>query len=97
MTATCIQGICGEAPLPFGKPIAAQKSGDCTLVVCDGSGAIVQIADPFDPEDDGSECTSDFCAGMSVEHTNVPAGVECTPPGGGTGHCDGGGTCEGGL
>lgn len=60
--ATCESGICVFHDAIEGTPLSAQTPGDCSAIVCDGSGQTKKIAAPLDAEDDSNPCTSDTCA-----------------------------------
>jgi hypothetical protein len=55
----------------------AQASGDCKLVVCDGAGKQISVADPSDLPNDNNACTSDACNGMTPVNTGLPQGTSC--------------------
>jgi hypothetical protein len=57
--ATCTAGVCGVEIHP--GPLASQRAGDCTRVVCTFEGTVEEEYDPSDFYDDGVECTADFC------------------------------------
>jgi len=88
---TCISGICGIGLVD--GPADQQTPGDCTLVICDASGAPTNAPDPSDPTDDGNPCTADQCnASVPGETISTPEPAETPCQGGGT-VCDGAGAC----
>jgi cysteine-rich repeat protein len=89
----CNAGQCVFQNQPDGAPLAAQKQGDCTSIVCDGTGGTRLEPLPSDTEDDGKVCTLDTCDGTTPLHT-AQASVPCYsgPPG-----TMGVGTCTGGV
>jgi hypothetical protein len=92
LTRTCISGLCGTAPVAAGTPLAAQTSGDCQRLECDGTGGITSVADDADlPADDGNTCTNDTCASGVPAHPALAAGTACSQLGGVA--CDGQSTC----
>ncbi|MFT3771238.1 MAG: hypothetical protein QM820_37965 [Minicystis sp.] len=88
---TCNAGTCGIGVMPSGTPVEAQTAGDCQKNVCDGAGAIITVADPTDPQDDGDDCTLDACNGTATMHTSAPLHTACNQNGGH--YCDGNGAC----
>ncbi|HTJ84451.1 MAG TPA: hypothetical protein VL400_22185 [Polyangiaceae bacterium] len=91
-SATCLQNTCGLANDASGTlaPAAAQTSGDCKDLVCDGAGGTTTQADPGDLPIDGDDCTLDLCTGGTPSNPPSPAGTPC----GNGGTCDGAGTCS---
>lgn len=89
----CESGQCIFDDSPEGTPLPDQVEGDCTQLVCDGSGATKLIALASDAPDDGNICTLDECEAMAPKHTVQPL-VPCYtgPPG-----TEGNGICTAGL
>ena len=85
-TRTCTAGTCGVALVASGTAVATQTQGDCQLSVCNGSGAIVTVADntdvPADPACNTAKLgvcaagTSQCTAGTVTCQQNVTAGPE---------------------
>jgi hypothetical protein len=92
-SATCVGHACGLANTDSGTPApaGAQTAGDCTVVLCDGSGGTTTAADPNDPLVDGNPCTLDACDGTTPTNDPLPAGTPC-----GSGlECNAAGACIG--
>jgi hypothetical protein len=91
----CVAGQCVADPTPVGFVVnaALQQNGDCNVRVCDGAGAMMDIADDDDVLDDGLDCTSEYCSGGSLFTGNVAATTPC----GTQGQCNGMGQCVGCL
>jgi hypothetical protein len=90
--ATCVANACGLAPKTAGTPAkaGAQTSGDCQIVLCDGSGQpSPSSADNGDIPVDSNACTNDVCTAGTPSH---PPAMQGTPCGGG-GQCNGSGAC----
>jgi hypothetical protein len=72
---------CGTAFTPANTPTTTtppQTPGDCQVVVCDGAGGVVTIADNNDATDDGNACTQDVCAGPNnTQHNPLTPGTAC--------------------
>jgi len=81
--------ICAVNNIAVGTPVGTQVTGDCSVVQCDGNGAIVTVASSTDVVDDGNPCTDDVCQGQTPAHPSKAAGVTC----GGSSVCDGQGNC----
>ncbi len=90
-TRACNAGTCGYTYVPTGTMVQVQSAGDCKKNVCNGSGAVTQIADDSDVQQDGNACTSDACSKGTVVHTPVAQGTDCGAPK----TCDAGGNCAG--
>ncbi|MBI5547610.1 MAG: hypothetical protein HY901_27315, partial [Deltaproteobacteria bacterium] len=91
-TRTCIEGRCGVVNMPDHTLLAAQVSGDCKALVCDGHGAIASVAEGSDLPDDANPCTEESCESSNPVSTPTAAGVACL--GSATGRvCDGSGSC----
>jgi plastocyanin len=88
---TCTEGTCGFADTPLGTTIGAQTKGDCRSAVCDGAGAVIDVADELDTPDDGDDCTQDLCQGGVPSHAPEPARTPCAGTSGL--FCDGAGAC----
>jgi hypothetical protein len=91
---TCVANECGVINTMVGTllPMAAQTSGDCVILACDGNGAAHPNVDDGDvPGDDGVACTFDSCnLGVAV-HPARPLNDACNQSGGS--FCDGAGSC----
>ena len=87
----CLGGECGTTFTPNGTPTGEQRAGDCNEVVCDGSGASLDVDDDLDVPNDGNDCTIDACTDGVA--SNEPSPVD-TPCGDGLA-CDGAGACVG--
>jgi len=90
--ATCVSNTCGIAPKPAGTPAkaGAQTSGDCEIVLCDGSGQFnAPSSDNGDLPLDGNPCTTDVCTGGTPSNPPAMQGAPC----GGGGQCNGSGAC----
>ncbi len=85
----CNGGVSSHPPVAAGTPVGTQTAGDCSVVQCDGNGAVATVAAPTDVVDDGNSCTDDVCQGQTPAHPPKSAGVSC----GGTSVCDGQGSC----
>jgi hypothetical protein len=72
---------------------AAQKPGDCKIVVCNGFGGTKTVNDDLDTPDDDNGCTVDGCLNGSEVHTNVAVGTSC----GINSECDIMGKCVGSM
>src|SRR5439155_1136187 len=91
-TRTCSATfVCGFNFQPTGTPLAAQTAGDCKTAQCDGTGSIVQVAEPTDLPVDTLECTADVCTGSTPSNPPLDAGTVCTSNGGSV--CDGIASC----
>lgn len=90
---TCDAGVCGTSPLPEGTPVAEQIFGDCRIAVCDGAGAVTEVADAADLFGGSSACTQRACVGGELQVTHQPLGSPCAEGGGSI--CDGAGSCVG--
>ncbi len=75
----CVGGHCSGIYSPAGTPVAAQTSGDCQTVVCDGLGKTKTIADDSDLPDDGDVCTKDECSGGKPVFTPLPIPDDSNP------------------
>src|SRR5439155_247091 len=81
-TRTCVSGTCGVNNAAAGTPLSAQDAGDCKTAQCDGTGGVVQVAEPTDLPVDGLECTADVCTGSTPSNPPLDAGTVCTSNGG---------------
>lgn len=93
LAPTCdpVTGQCGSEPVPAGTPVAAQNTGDCRKIVCDGAGQTTTQDDDDDVLDDGNDCTVDLCTAGVPSSVPAEPGEPCDD-GGGT-LCDGGRVC----
>jgi hypothetical protein len=66
-TATCNAGSCATAPLEDGAEVDIQTGGDCLEKVCDGAGAIKEIADEEDTPNAGGACVTYMCGPGGLE------------------------------
>lgn len=89
----CVAGYCGILEVPTGTAVAVQAPGDCSLIVCDGTGQTVTVPLDTDLPDDGAECTIDTCTNGAASNPPADSGMACSQ-GGGT-LCDGLGACVG--
>lgn len=80
-TRVCDDHVCGVSYAPLGAALSAQTAGDCQTRVCDGSGAVIAVAEAGDTQDDGNDCTADTCNGTTPAHT-VTVGAACHTGGG---------------
>lgn len=89
----CVNNSCQVNYLGPASPAgpAAQKPGDCKIVVCDGFGGTKTINDDTDTPNDDNGCTVDGCLNGSEVHTNVPVGTNC----GTNSACNAAGQCVG--
>lgn len=87
----CDGGVCGARPSPEGAPVASQIVGDCRTAVCDGAGAVVEVADDSDLLGGGPACMQRACSGGKLQVTHLPARAPCAEGGGAV--CDGAGSC----
>ena len=85
----CLGRKCQTVALRAGEPVIDQTEGDCSVAVCDESGAVVQTDDDDDIPVDGDECTDDVCSSGVPSNPNAPAGTPCS---GGT--CNAMGMCS---
>lgn len=92
-TATCTTGTCGLQPIPNGTaaPSAAQSTGDCKAVLCDGAGGTTLQNDNVDLPVDNNDCTLDVCTAGVPSNPDASAGTSCAM---GAGTCDGSGNCS---
>lgn len=93
---TCWQDVC--TPVSAGRdtvlPAAAQKAGDCKLLVCDGQGKATSLADRTDPPpEDDNPCAEELCQDGEPAFPPVEVGTPC----GKSGVCNGHGKCGGCL
>lgn len=78
----CVESLCAFEDAISGKPLSIQQAGDCSAVVCDGSGNAIQIPAPQDVHDDGNPCTIDTCSGVTpVSLLRSEAPCYSGPPG----------------
>ncbi|WP_437294392.1 hypothetical protein [Sorangium sp. So ce426] len=90
-TARCVDGGCTTEPVASGTPVKDQMAGDCRERVCDGEGAVTEVADDDDVRDDHSQCTVDSCRDGSPINDPVEAGTWCSLADGGL--CNPAGVC----
>jgi len=90
-TRKCSAGECSWDFAPSGTVIAAQTSGDCGLVQCDGAGGTVKTNDGTDVPVDSNECTDDLCTAGTPSNSSSATGTACSQNGGK--FCDGIGAC----
>ncbi|MDC3962257.1 FG-GAP repeat domain-containing protein [Polyangium jinanense] len=75
---TCEAGVCGVSFTPANTPVAMQASGDCSAIVCDGSGDTTTIADDTDlPPDDADPCKVPSCSAGQPAVADAPDGTTC--------------------
>ncbi|MDI3285471.1 VCBS repeat-containing protein [Polyangium sp. 15x6] len=75
---TCEAGVCGVGFTPANTPVAMQASGDCSAIVCDGSGDTTTIADDTDlPPDDADPCKVPACSAGQPAVADAPDGTTC--------------------
>ncbi len=86
--ATCINQVCGTAPLKAGSVAATQIPGDCKRTECDGSGNTTEVNDDTDISDDSNECTDDVCNNGTPENNAKLSGTTCS-----AGLCDASSNC----
>ncbi|MFO0619259.1 MAG: hypothetical protein U0414_42115 [Polyangiaceae bacterium] len=86
----CNAGKCELTFTDQGTAVAAQTAADCKKRVCDGAGAIIAQAEPGDLPDDGNDCTTDTCLGMTPQFTPKTSGATCM-----AGTCNSVGQCIG--
>lgn len=89
-TRVCNAGKCEQSFTTMGTALAAQTNADCKTRVCDGSGAIVDQANPQDLPSDGNDCTDDTCNGTAPLFTAKMSGATCM-----AGTCNSVGQCIG--
>lgn len=92
-TRTCdMNGVCGFSFTPMGTdlPPAAQTTGNCVTLECNGSGVVQPAVTPSDLPIDGNECTLDQCIGGSPMNPATAPGSVCSIGGS---VCDGMGNC----
>ncbi|MEM9691876.1 MAG: hypothetical protein AAGA56_04990 [Myxococcota bacterium] len=71
--------ICNRTLEPNGTILANQTPRDCQRRECNGNGAVVDVFDPTDVDDDGRECTVDQCvSGGVTDHIPRPSGTPCS-------------------
>ncbi|MDC0666602.1 hypothetical protein [Nannocystis radixulma] len=92
LALACDAGACVYEDAPAGTPVAGQTAGDCTVLACDGNGAVAPLPDLTDVEDDGVLCTLDACDGTTPTHT--PGMTACYTGADGTA---GVGACKAGV
>ena len=86
-TYSCDSNSCGFADVESGTFVSDEALGDCIQKECDGSGNIVDAANPDDVPL-GGECNVNTCDGMSPSVDPFPLGTPCS-----IGKCDGLGQC----
>jgi alpha-tubulin suppressor-like RCC1 family protein len=90
VVSTCFEQTCMMVLAAANTVVAEQKPGDCRMRVCDGNGAIMEIADGVDaPPDDGNDCTDESCQEGAPQHEAREKGATC----GKGGVCNGKGKC----
>jgi len=92
-TRTCVANTCGQTFTAADTPVNAglQTTGDCKIVVCDGSGGTKNNNDNPDLPVDGNPCTDDLCNSGTPTNPNKPQGTSC----GSISVCDNSGNCVG--
>ncbi|MDP3504751.1 MAG: lamin tail domain-containing protein [Myxococcales bacterium] len=91
-TRTCsTAGACGVSFTPSGTAVTAQTTGDCQVAQCNGSGAIVSVAQNTDVPVDGNQCTSDVCTNGVPSNPALAINSACTQNGGA--FCNATGAC----
>jgi len=89
-STTCINHVCGTQFEPFGTPVTDQIVGNCRSNQCNGTGAIISVANDADlPASDGNDCTQDLCSNGTPTYQYSAAGTACN----GSGVCNGTGSC----
>jgi hypothetical protein len=90
--AACTSHTCGSTNVAAGTPLPAgqQVTGDCQLLVCDGSGGTTSQDQNSDVPVDGNQCTDDVCTSGTPSNPPSPPFSVCSQ--GGTA-CDGAGNC----
>lgn len=63
-------------------PPSLQIAGDCSSLICDGNGEIVDSVDDLDTPMDGFECTQDVCSSGTPSNPDEPQGTACMQDGG---------------
>jgi alpha-tubulin suppressor-like RCC1 family protein len=89
---TCYQEVCTAvaAARDTVLPKEAQVAGDCKILVCDGQGKSVAIADKTDePAEDDNPCAEEACEDGQPAYPAVAVGTPC----GKSGVCNGKGKC----
>jgi hypothetical protein len=84
-------GSCPNPTAASGTLSGTQTAGDCKKSQCDGSGAVVTVADNTDLPNDGNQCTGDSCVSGTPTYANLASGTMCTQSGGNV--CNGVGGC----
>lgn len=89
----CADSVCLVVNVESGPaPAEQQVDGDCRVLVCNGAGQPVAVADGDDlPADDGSGCTAPRCLEGTARHDPLPLNTPCSVGGGSV--CDGDGAC----
>lgn len=87
----CNAGTCGFTYTAAGTQVASQTAGDCKVNQCDGSGAIVSVAQDADLPNDGQQCTQDVCTNGTPSFPALASGTVCSQNGGTL--CNGTGAC----
>ena len=89
---TCWQEVCTPVAAAKDTLIAreAQIPGDCKVLVCDGQGKTMALADKTDePPEDENPCAEEVCEDGNPVYPPVEAGAPC----GKSGVCNGKGKC----
>lgn len=90
VVSTCYEQRCLMVSAAANTILKQQNAGDCRMKVCDGNGAVMDIADEVDvPADDGNACTEAACKDGAGVHEPVAVGEVC----GENGVCNGKGAC----
>ncbi|XXT15240.1 hypothetical protein WME94_33815 [Sorangium sp. So ce429] len=79
----CVDGLCEVEIRP--GPVDSQVRGDCMRSVCNESGDVETLQDPYDVYDDGNPCTLDVCA-VDTPQNLILEDVTCPSTGGGRCH-----------
>lgn len=100
VSAQCLEVACQDgacvtiAAAPY-EPIDRDKRGDCSALVCDPSGNVIDVTDLSDVPDDGNPCTNDLCL-KDKGPVNEPfaQGAQCGMDDGANGVCKPGSSGE---
>jgi hypothetical protein len=79
---TCPAGCCETANVPALTAIAAQTTGDCKKVTCDGSGGTTTVIDDTDKPADQDACNQGDCSSGATKQLPRAAGTACNFGGG---------------
>ncbi|MEP7122540.1 MAG: hypothetical protein ABJE95_16580 [Byssovorax sp.] len=87
---TCTGGVCGSKNEMNGANASGQMTGDCVIIICDGSGNAVLTPDD-DPPPPTNDCFTGSCSGTMPIQTPHMKDTPCSSGGGS--YCDGTGKC----